>query len=306
MRKQFYWLSLLTSTSARLTSELSPGSHQGLVNQDRFVDFEYCFHALGSHDTDGNLWLDQNEFLDFVQDFGGKTECLGSLDDELSLGLRVVWNQLSCECRHRGGVPDCCLGMNALIPIVNVSEDDQSFLRQICLRIDQAILTFCSAGQSDPSHDLSPGHEPEEAEFEAGGASSQIFEAHTKAFLIGIPSLLLFGLLVVVRFRGGSGRTRRYLEKNNGSVASSCFSEDEDDSSMSGGDDPRLQCIRKHGSTTKRWDFGLLANQMKFNKEEGDPFLKMDLSVPQIPRLFRRRPPRSCPEQTPKNAPFSR
>jgi hypothetical protein len=76
---------------------------------------------------------------------------LGTLT-ELPLELRVVWNQLSCECRGRGGAADCCLGPNAHIPVtgVGVSKQDpailleeQQFLRQACLRTDQAIITFC-------------------------------------------------------------------------------------------------------------------------------------------------------------------
>jgi hypothetical protein len=134
------------------------------VNQDRVVDFAYCYVALARHDDNLNQRIDEVEYLDFAQDFGKNTECLGTLT-ELPLELRVVWNQLSCECRARGGAADCCLGPNAHIPVtgVGVSKQDpailleeQQFLRQACLRTDQAIITFCGP----PPIPIIPGPPP--------------------------------------------------------------------------------------------------------------------------------------------------
>jgi hypothetical protein len=94
--------------------------------------------------------LTKSEYLDFCQDFGGNTEWLANLQ-ELPLELLVVWNQLSCECAERsGGDPSCCLNTNAHIPITVVLPSDriiieeQQFLREACLRTDQAIITYCS------------------------------------------------------------------------------------------------------------------------------------------------------------------
>lgn len=118
------------------------------VNQDRFVDFSYCYGALASADVSGDQRLQRAEFENFAQDFGSATECLGALE-EIPLDLLTVWNQLSCECRARGGASDCCLGSNGNIPITGVGADasfivaEQQYLRQVCLRTDQAIVTWC-------------------------------------------------------------------------------------------------------------------------------------------------------------------
>lgn len=118
------------------------------VNQDRVVDFDYCYEAMAVHDTNNNKRIDSSEYLSFCQDFGGNTECLARLT-ELPLALLVVWNQISCECAARGGDPSCCLGENAHIPISGVSDvdpvliEEQQFLRQACLRTDQAIIAYC-------------------------------------------------------------------------------------------------------------------------------------------------------------------
>mmetsp|Transcript_5530 Transcript_5530/g.13322 ORF Transcript_5530/g.13322 Transcript_5530/m.13322 type:complete len:535 (+) Transcript_5530:370-1974(+) len=140
-----------------LTNETSDFVSGPQVNQDRFVDFVYCYGALKRHDVDGNGRVEQPEYLAFVQDLGRNTECLGDLQ-ELPIELMSCWNQLSCECRARGGAPECCEGSNAHIPISGsdvLSEqmasgqglefivEEQQFLRQTCLRTDQCVIAFC-------------------------------------------------------------------------------------------------------------------------------------------------------------------
>ncbi|KAL3910066.1 MAG: hypothetical protein SGILL_007838, partial [Bacillariaceae sp.] len=124
------------------------------INQDREVDFPYCYGALSRHDTNGNQRVDQSEYLQFVQDLGSNTECLGNLQS-LPLEIMACWNQLSCECRQRGGAADCCEGNNAHIPISGVAAEEdgsgseafiveeQQFLRQACVRTDQCVIAFC-------------------------------------------------------------------------------------------------------------------------------------------------------------------
>lgn len=118
------------------------------INQDRVVDFGYCYGSLARHDVNGDGRLKRAEFENFAQDFGGATECLGPFS-ELPIELLTVWNQLSCECVARGGTSDCCLGDNGNIPISGVDASDaflvaeQQYLRQVCLRTDQAIVTYC-------------------------------------------------------------------------------------------------------------------------------------------------------------------
>eukprot|EP00934_Nitzschia_sp_Nitz4_P005384 Nitzschia sp. Nitz4//scaffold18_size181773//60917//62362//NITZ4_001911-RA/size181773-processed-gene-0.11-mRNA-1//1//CDS//3329539999//5374//frame0 len=131
------------------------------INQDRVVDYEYCYQSLANNDLNGNLELSRDEFENFAQDFGSATECLAPLS-ELPLDLLSVWNQLSCECAARGGPSDCCLGSNANIPITGVGADDaivieeQQYLRQVCLRTDQAIITFCGPPVVPPIPPIPP------------------------------------------------------------------------------------------------------------------------------------------------------
>jgi hypothetical protein len=118
------------------------------TNQDRFVDFDYCYQALNRHDADKSKKITKKEFLGFCQDFGGNTECLANLS-ELPIELQAVWNELSCECAQRGEGSNCCIGSNANIPINGVLSGDQTsisqqqFLTQSCLRTDQAIIAYC-------------------------------------------------------------------------------------------------------------------------------------------------------------------
>lgn len=118
------------------------------TNQDRVVNYPYCYEALNRHDSNLNNKITKSEYLGFCQDFGANTECLADLQ-ELPIELQAVWNEISCECVQRGGAADCCVGSNAHIPINGVLPTDtttisqQQFLRQACLRTDQAIIAFC-------------------------------------------------------------------------------------------------------------------------------------------------------------------
>ena len=73
------------------------------INQDRVVDFSSCYGFLATNDINGDGRLSRTEFENFAQQFGDKTECLGPLE-EVPLELVTVFNQLSCECRVRGGL----------------------------------------------------------------------------------------------------------------------------------------------------------------------------------------------------------
>ena len=127
------------------------------TNLDNFVDFETCYFELNQEDRNGDRTLNEDEYLQFVKDFGGRTECLAGVTN-MPLEFRLVWNQLSCECRFRGGSSDCCLGDNANIPVAgtlvgqgerNVVRE-QTYLRQVCLRTDQAVITFCGPPPNPP------------------------------------------------------------------------------------------------------------------------------------------------------------
>jgi hypothetical protein len=104
--------------------------------------------------VNGNTQLDQSEYLGFVQDLGRNTECLGDLR-ELPIEIMACWNQLSCECRERGGDDDCCEDSNAHVPVSGLSAkedgtgsepyivEEQQFLKQACLRTDQCVIAYC-------------------------------------------------------------------------------------------------------------------------------------------------------------------
>ena len=158
-----------SSTSKRLlqsyTNETTDYEDGPAVNQDRVVDFEYCYGALQRADDNIDGRIEKSEYLHFVQDFGENTECLGDLLSlpAMPIELTACWNQLSCSCRVRGGAPDCCSEENANLPLNGVNavypapseqtkpqppeevyiEDEQKFLSQTCLRTDQCIIAFC-------------------------------------------------------------------------------------------------------------------------------------------------------------------
>eukprot|EP00532_Pseudo-nitzschia_australis_P003767 CAMPEP_0168180148 /NCGR_PEP_ID=MMETSP0139_2-20121125/10324_1 /TAXON_ID=44445 /ORGANISM="Pseudo-nitzschia australis, Strain 10249 10 AB" /LENGTH=523 /DNA_ID=CAMNT_0008100229 /DNA_START=230 /DNA_END=1801 /DNA_ORIENTATION=- len=135
------------------------------VNQDREVDFEYCYGALQRADANNDGRLETADYISFVQDFGSNTECLGDLMSmpTMPIELTACWNQLSCECRNRGGAVDCCEKENAHLPLSGVNavapapsgqttpqtpqqpyiQQEQNFLKQACLRTDQCVISFC-------------------------------------------------------------------------------------------------------------------------------------------------------------------
>ena len=135
------------------------------VNQDREVDFEYCYGALQRADKNEDGRLETKDYLRFVQDLGSNTECLGDLLSlpVMPIELTACWNQLSCECRTRGGAPNCCEKENAHIPLGGVNavgaapsgqtqpqppkepyiDQEQNFLKQTCLRTDQCVISYC-------------------------------------------------------------------------------------------------------------------------------------------------------------------
>ena len=160
------------------------------INQDRIVDFNYCYGSLARNDVNSDGRLKRAEFENFAQDFGSATECLGPLS-ELPIELLTVWNQLSCECVSRGGTSDCCLGSNGNIPITGVDPSDeflveeQQYLRQVCLRTDQAIVTYCGP----PPPPIIPPPPPGFFVVPRAGASS------SPAWMVGVIFAALFVLL---------------------------------------------------------------------------------------------------------------
>jgi len=227
-----------------------------LFNQDLVVDFDYCFSALDRHDTNSDLRLDPDEFFGFAQDFGSATESLGTLDG-MPLELSLVFNQLACECRQQGGQADCCLGENGIIPLAGACtgyvEDDpeQDFLRQVCLRTDQVIITYCSPAQNEnePSGgQLSQGSKPTRGVRTAFGQSR-------KDIIVGGPFLLLLGLLASCRLLNLRAKKCRCDKGNSSDAASFCSDDDELSSSGKGS---AVQWIETFGSNGGKWIFSPL------------------------------------------------
>ena len=52
-----------------------------VINQDRVVDFNYCYGSLARNDVNSDGRLKRAEFENFAQDFGSATECLGPLTE---------------------------------------------------------------------------------------------------------------------------------------------------------------------------------------------------------------------------------
>lgn len=146
------------------TNETTGYEDGAAVNQDREVDFETCYGALQRADVDGDGRLETIGYLSFVQDYGSNAECLGDLLSlpVMPIELTACWNQLSCECRDRGGAPDCCEREKAHLPLSGLNaigapsaqtlpqpaqepfiDQEQNFLKQTCLRTDQCIISYC-------------------------------------------------------------------------------------------------------------------------------------------------------------------
>eukprot|EP00533_Pseudo-nitzschia_delicatissima_P002165 CAMPEP_0116097402 /NCGR_PEP_ID=MMETSP0327-20121206/10689_1 /TAXON_ID=44447 /ORGANISM="Pseudo-nitzschia delicatissima, Strain B596" /LENGTH=482 /DNA_ID=CAMNT_0003589157 /DNA_START=195 /DNA_END=1643 /DNA_ORIENTATION=- len=174
------------------TNETTSYEDGAAVNQDRVVDFQFCYGALQRADRNKDGRLENRDYLSFVQDFGSNTECLGDLLSlpVMPIELTACWNQLSCECRTRGGAPDCCERENAHLPLGGVNavspapsaqtrpqpaqesfiDHEQNFLKQTCLRTDQCIISYC--GYPPPPIPILPPPTPlpvpkvEEAKFQ--------------------------------------------------------------------------------------------------------------------------------------------
>jgi hypothetical protein len=141
-------------------------------NNDQDVNYEICLEELIRNDINGDMKLNDVEYFQFGGALGRRTECWNENDIEaIATWLRPTFNQLSCACSTRPGASgvssDCCLGTNAYIPINgttsgpelvnnnnNNDDDDDDYeqqhdwLRKVCLRTDQAIISFCPSSSS--------------------------------------------------------------------------------------------------------------------------------------------------------------
>ena len=151
-----------------------------------------CYKELIANDLDDNSQLDSNEYLQFTKEYANRPDCQTNFEyndngielspGSLPLGIQVVFNQLSCECLLKPGADkNCCILFNANIPIdgarsfllqqqqqqqqqngVDPSgtiiqepliQEEQIFLRQVCLRTTQAIQGMCGPDPNTPRPD---------------------------------------------------------------------------------------------------------------------------------------------------------
>lgn len=103
---------------------------------DDGIDFPGCYSDLATADRDGNGFVKQNEYLNFIQLYG-KRICFS--EDALTLQQSATFNTLACICLEEKGDPSCCLGDNARIPtsgatlpISKQTPHQQNFLTTVC------------------------------------------------------------------------------------------------------------------------------------------------------------------------------
>ena len=153
--------------------------------QDQFPLITQCYSNLLANDVDDNLQLDSTEYLQFTKEYSNRPDCRSKFESNddgseispgmLPIGIQVVFNQLSCECLLQPGADEnCCLLWNANIPISGANkflqqqgdadqpsatsqqplrQEEQIFLRQVCLRTSQAIQALCGPGPTLPGAD---------------------------------------------------------------------------------------------------------------------------------------------------------
>lgn len=114
---------------------------------DSSLNFTGCYEDLAASDKDGNGYVQQNEYLTFIQTYG-KRKCFS--EDALTLQQSGVFNSLACICRDQtGSAADCCLGDNAKIPTAGAADpstatpDQNTYLTSVCKLTDATIDSSC-------------------------------------------------------------------------------------------------------------------------------------------------------------------
>lgn len=80
------------------------------------IDLPGCFADLAAADADENGFIEQREYLGFIQLYAKNRLCLDEWP-ELTLQQAGTFNTLACLCQSLGGQPnDCCIAAAARIP----------------------------------------------------------------------------------------------------------------------------------------------------------------------------------------------
>lgn len=146
MKSLFVAFALLpTLASAQL---VHPGDETLVDRPDEGIDFPGCYSDLNLADRNGDGFVKQNEYLNFIQEYG-KRICFST--DRLTLQQSATFNTLACICRSQEGQPqDCCLGDNAQIPtagstlpIAEQTPKQKNYLTSVCKLTDATIDGRC-------------------------------------------------------------------------------------------------------------------------------------------------------------------
>ena len=122
---------------------------ESLVDRpDKNIDFPGCYSDLAKADRNGDGYVKQNEYLNFIQEYG-KRICFST--DALTLQQSATFNTLACICRSQEGTSeDCCLGdyaqiptAGALLPENKQTPGQKNYLTSVCKLTDATIDGQC-------------------------------------------------------------------------------------------------------------------------------------------------------------------
>jgi hypothetical protein len=118
------------------------------------IDYPGCYSDLHKADRNGDGFVKQSEYLNFIQEYG-KRICFST--DELTLQQSATFNTLACICRQQeGSKEDCCLGSKAriptagaLVPIADQTPSQKNYLTSVCKLTDATIEGQCPPSVRD-------------------------------------------------------------------------------------------------------------------------------------------------------------
>jgi hypothetical protein len=146
---------LVSAASAQSSTNTKPTTDESLIDRpNKEIDFPGCYSDLVKADRDGDGFVKQKEYLNFIQEYG-KRICFST--NALTLQQSATFNTLACICRSQdNAADDCCLGKNAQIPTsgANMPVDKQSpnqknYLTSVCKLTDATIDGQCPPAVRD-------------------------------------------------------------------------------------------------------------------------------------------------------------
>jgi hypothetical protein len=127
-------LLILAAVAFSVSAQQSP--NESMVSRpSEDIDFPGCWSDLAKADRNGDGYVKENEYLNFIQEYG-KRICFST--DALTLQQSATFNTLACICRsEEGSSVDCCIGDNAQIPTVGALDENRTvtqknYLTSVC------------------------------------------------------------------------------------------------------------------------------------------------------------------------------